>query len=173
MDPAPHPRRADEHFGDGLLQTRVRIAGDQLDATHAAGDQSLQEGAPDSHILTRTDVNPEHLANTVRAHTVRHDDRHRDHTPTLANVLVSRIQPEIRVHRVQRSRAEDLRLLVEHRAQPTDFTLAESRDAQRLDQRLDLTRADALHVRLGDHRHQRLLRAPLWLQPAREVAALA
>jgi hypothetical protein len=50
---------------------------------------------------------------------------------------------------------------------------SKSRDTRRLDRRLDLTGADALHVRLGDNCHQCLFRSPSRLQHAMALLSAA
>jgi site-specific DNA recombinase len=171
MDPAPLPARADEHLADGLLQALVGVADHELDAPHAAGDEVLEERAPERHVLAQPDVQPEHLADAVGPHPVGDDHGHRHHPAVLPDVLVAGVQPQVRGRRVQPPGPERRHLRVQAGGQAAHLALREPGDPQRLDQRLHLPGAHALHVRLGHDRHQRLLRAPARLEPAGEVAA--
>jgi hypothetical protein len=101
-----------------------------LHPTHATGDQVLQEGAPERHVLTGRAIEAEHLTGAVRAHPVGDHHGHALHPSAFAHVLVARIQPQIRVHRVQAAGAEELRLFVQHAAQATHLALADARDAE-------------------------------------------
>ncbi len=46
MRPAALPRRAGQHRGDGVAEPGVAVAGDELHAGQAAGDQAAQERQP-------------------------------------------------------------------------------------------------------------------------------
>jgi site-specific DNA recombinase len=171
MHPASLPAGADDHLADGLLEAAVGVADHQPHAARPAGDQPLQEGAPDGGVLARADVQPQHLAHPVLAHAVGDHHRHRLHPVLPAHVLVARVEPHVGVRGVQPPAAEGRDLLIEAGAQPADLALADADDARGLDQRLDPPRAHPLDVGRRHHGDQRLLRAPARLQPAREVAA--
>src|SRR5881397_708651 len=75
---------------------------------------------------------------------------------------------------VERPGAEVLDDLVEALRQPRDLALRHPLDAEVLHQFLHPARGDAGEVRVGDHRHERLLGpAPRLQQPVRKVRALA
>ena len=93
--------------------------------------------------------------------------------PSLADLHVGGVEPEIRPVALDRPVEEGLHLLVDLLAQPDDLALGDAAHAHRLDQVVDRAGRDALDVGLLDHRGQRLLGHPARLEEAREVAALA
>src|SRR5581483_8516170 len=113
VHPTALPARPDEHLLDRLLEPRVRIADDQLHPPHPAPDQVLQECPPQGHVLAEADVQAQHFPHPVRPHPVGDDHRLGDDVPALADVLVARIEPQVRVVGIQPAGAEGGRLLVE------------------------------------------------------------
>jgi hypothetical protein len=91
----------------------------------------------------------------------------------LAHFQVERVQPHVGVGRLERALAEPGDDLVQLAAEARDGALVDSRQAQSLDQLVDLARAHALEVGLLDHRHQRPLGLPPGFQQRREVRAFA
>jgi len=69
------PGGALQHGGDRRLQSSMCVAGHQLDATQATCHEVAQEGQPEGATLTRSDVQPEHLALTARRYRDGDDDR--------------------------------------------------------------------------------------------------
>jgi hypothetical protein len=62
--------------------------------------------------------------------------------------------------------------LVDFRAQPRNLTLGDAGHPHRFDKLINRSRRDALHVRLLDHRRERLLRGAPRFEKPREVAPL-
>src|ERR1700694_280714 len=90
-----------------------------------------------------------------------------------ARLHIGRVQPDIGPFAFERTVEKGRDLAVDLAAQPADLALGDAGHAHRLDQLVDRARGDALDVGFLDHRGERLLRHPAWLQEAWEVAALA
>src|SRR3954454_7449253 len=170
MDPAPLPARAVEGRLDRALEFLMRIADHQLDPAEASRHQAAEEPEPERAILTRPDVEPQHLTLAIAVDADRDHDR-RANNPAIVSGLHERgIQPDIRIAAFEWAPSEPLHFFVERLAQPTDLALRDPIQPQRLHQIVDLPRRHALDVCLAHHRHQRLLAPPTGLQHGREVA---
>ena len=172
VHPAPLPARPLQHRSDGALQAFMGIADDQLHPNQAACDQPTQELEPESAVLARSHVQPEHLPLARGPH--GNGDHHRQghHASFPAHFQEGRIEPKIRIGPFQPARAKPLYLDVQLLAQPAHLALADARYPQGLHQIIHPPRRDALHVGLLNHGHQRPLGTLARLQQAGEVAAI-
>jgi site-specific DNA recombinase len=168
----PLPARALQDGRERRREAAVGVAGDQLHAGEAAGDQVAQEPQPELAVLARADVQPQHLALAARVDPDRDDDRHRDDPAPGAHLDERGVQPHVRVRPGERPRAEAGDLGVQLLAEAADLALADAGHPQRLDQLVHAARRDALHVRLLHHRQQRPLGPPPRLQQAGEEAPI-
>jgi hypothetical protein len=82
------------------------------------------------------------------------------------------VEHQVGVVTIQAPRAEGVDLAVELFADPADLILGDALETERVGEVVNGPGADAVDVRLLDHREQRALMAPAWLQKAREVGAL-
>src|SRR6185369_3992108 len=146
----------------------MAIAYDQLDPIQAARDQAAQELRPERSVLARPHVETEHLALANGVDADGDDDRHVRYSSILARLHKCGVHPQVRVRPVEPACSEPLDLSIKFLAQPTDLALADAAHAERLHQVIDAPRADALDVRLLDHRHQRTLSTPPRLEQTRE-----
>lgn len=150
----------------------VRVRGAEPDAGQAAGFQREQEFGPERFGLRLADIQADDLA------APRLMDRVRDHhalagdTAAVSDLLDLRVNEQVGVAALQRALSERGHLLVKQPRDPRDLR-ARDPQPQALDELVDATRRDTAHIRLLNHRDERLLRALARLQEAREVAALA
>ena len=159
-----------ENPGNGRLQPLVVVGDHQLDAAQPAAGEAAQEGGPEGLGLRRADRHAEDLAPSLVVDRDRHGHRDRDDAPGLAHLQIGRIQPEIGPLALQRPLEEALDLAVDLAAQPRHLALGDARHPHRLHQVVHRAGRHALDVSLLDHRGQRLLGHPPWLQEAGEVA---
>ena len=148
----------------------MRVGNDELHAAEPALDERAQEAAPESLRLALPDVEPDHLPVAGLVHPVGEDEALADDAATVSDLLDLRVEPEVGVAALERSRAEGLDLLVQALADAGDLGLGDAQ-AQRLHHLVDLARGDAGDVGLLDHGDERLLRASARLEEAGEVAA--
>ena len=160
-----------QHFGDGRLDTFMRIGDHQLNAAQAASGKLAQELGPEGLGLRRPDVHAEDFAPAVAVDSDRDDDRCGYDTPTLAHLHVSRIDPQIGPVAFDRAAQEGLHLLVDLLAQPADLALGDAAHAHGFDEIIDRAGRDAMHIGLLHDRGQSLLGQAAGLQEGREVAA--
>jgi hypothetical protein len=137
-------------------------------------DELPQESQPGRPVLARDHIEPERLAVAVAVDGNRVHDAGVNGPAAVAALDLERVEHEIRVGaRLQRPGAELLDDLIERARQPRDLAARHPLDPELLDELLHPPRRDAGQVGVGDHRHERLLRAPARLeQPVREVRAL-
>ena len=90
-----------------------------------------------------------------------------------ADLHVGRVEPDVGPVAFERTVEKGLDPFVDLLAQPRHLALGHACAAHRPDQVVDRAGRHALHIRLLDHRRQRLLGHPPRLQEAREVRALA
>jgi hypothetical protein len=88
----------------------------------------------------------------------------------LAHLHVGRVDPEIGPLPLDGPLQEGVHPFVDLLAQPADLALGDARPAHGLNEIIDRPGGDTLDVGLLDHRRERLLGHPAWLQEAREVA---
>ena len=124
-------------------------------------------------VLGRTDIDAHHLTLTRGANADRDQNRHRDHTAVLPDLLEGGVQEEVWELAIEAPGAEGVDLSVELLADPADLVLGDAFDAERLGEVVDCPRRDAVDVGLLDHREQRSLVPAPRFQEAREVGALA
>jgi hypothetical protein len=126
-------------------------------------------------VLAGDDVQAERFAVAAAVDRDRVHDADVHRPATLATLDDERVEGHVGVGAaVERAGAEVLDDLVEALRQPGDLALRHPLDPELLHQLLDPTRGDAGEVRVGDHRHERLLRPPARLQqPLRKVRPLA
>jgi hypothetical protein len=186
MHPAALPGSA-EHARDRRLDAFVRIRDHQLAPGQASALQPAQELNPEGLGLQDADRHaavgkradhqrrpwfPGSLAAAVGVDGDRDGHRDRDDAPGLAHLHVSRVDPEIGPIAFDGALEESPHPLVDLLAQATHLALRDAGHAQRLDQRVDRSRRDALHIGFLDHCRQRLLGDPARLQETREIASL-
>jgi hypothetical protein len=151
----------------------VGIGDHQLDAGQPACHQRAQELAPEGARLGAPDIEGDHLAVSLLVDRVGDHQRLAAHPPVgIAHLLDLGVEPQVRVAALKRTLPEGDHLLIQGRAHPRDRRLGHARDAELLDDALDLSRRHPVHVALHDDRHQGLLGAGARLEEAREVAAL-
>ena len=157
--------------GDRLLQPGVGVGDDQLHPAQPAGLQRAQERGPERAVLGVADGEPEHLPPAVGADPGGHHDGLGDHPPVDPGLAVGGVEE----HVGERAARPGYR----SRKAPTSASRsAQIRRhlglgdagvrAERLDQVVDLPRADAVQVGLHHHREQRLIDPPPPLQQRRE-----
>src|SRR5262245_51795787 len=102
MNPAPLPAGA-EHPRDGVAQPVMGVRDHQLDALEAALHQSLQNARPERLRLRGADAKTDDLAPAFRGD--RHGDYcgNRHYAATVANLQISRVEPQIRPFAVDRA----------------------------------------------------------------------
>ena len=81
MDSATLPTSADQHFGDGLLQSAVVVTDGELDARHPALAQTTQELCPESSVLGVTNGDAQHFTLAGDGHPRRDHDGAAQHAP--------------------------------------------------------------------------------------------
>jgi hypothetical protein len=165
------PARA-EHFGDGDLDTLMRVRDHQLDAAQPTPRQLAEEVRPKSLGLRCADRQAQHLAPTGTVDANRDDHRYRDDAAVVTHLQVGRIQPHIRPVALERPVEEGLDLVIDLAAEPRHLALGDTAHPHRLDEIVDRARRHTLDIGLLDHRRQRLLRHTPRLQEPWEVAAL-
>src|SRR6187200_2045961 len=143
----------------------------QLHADQAAPDQATQEGGPERLGLGLADVDREDLAAAGLMDTMRDHERLVDDAPAVAHLLDLGVEEEVWVAALQRPGPERVNVLVQRRTDATDLAPGNAQP-EALDQLVDASCRHAAHIRLLDHRQQRLLRAPARLQKRREIAPL-
>ena len=150
------------------------VAGDQADAGETASDERAQEGEPAGAVLAGDDVEAERFAEAVPIDADGVHDADVDRAAALPALDLERVEGDVRIRgAVERPGAEVLDDLIERLRQPRDLALRHPFDAELLHQLLDPAGGHAGQVGVGDHRHERLLRAPAGpQQPVREVRAL-
>jgi hypothetical protein len=151
----------------------VRIGDGELDALQATSPQAAEERPPERLGLGLAHVQADHLPAAGFVDAVGDHQGLVADPARLADPLHLGVQPQIRVGALQRPLPEDPDLLVQPTAQAGDLVLAQVVQAELLDQPVDLAGGDAIHIRLLDHRHHRLLGPPPGLQEGGEVGALA
>src|SRR5947209_10151249 len=173
MRAAALPTRSLEHRRDRCFQAFVGITGDQLHALEAACDQAAQERVPERTVFARADVEAEHLALAILidAHSDHHG--HADHAVLLAHFDERGVQLNVRVAAVELAGAEAFHFSIERLAQTADLALGNPAHAERLDQVVDTTGADAVDVGFLDHRDQGTLAAAAGLEQGRVIATVA
>jgi hypothetical protein len=175
MRAAALPASTGQRGRDRVDEAGMRVRADQPHAGEAARDQTADERQPGGAVLGGDDVEAERFAEAVPVDADRVHDADVDRPPTLPALDHQRIKRHVRVGRtVERSAPEVLDDRIEALRQPRDLALRHPLDAQLLHQLLHPPRRDAGQVRVGDHRHERLLSPAARLQqPVREVRALA
>jgi site-specific DNA recombinase len=166
------PARPGEAGGQGLAEPFVGIADHQPHPAQAAGDQLAAELQPERPALAGADGHPEHALLAGLAHAEGDHGRLADHPPVGAHLLIGGVEEDVRVGGiVQRPLAEGGQLLVQLAADAAHLALGDVAAAQGSDQVVHLAGADAVHVRLLDHRQQRPLDAAPRLEQRGEEAA--
>src|SRR3954451_15423190 len=148
------------------------VADGQLHADQPARHQRPEELAPERLGLRFADVEADDLLAAALVHGAGDDDALAHNAPAVADLLDLGVDEQVRVAALQRALAEGPDLLVEQGGDPADLGLGDAQP-EALNELIDPPRRDAAHVRLLDHRDQRLLAALARLQERREVAALA
>lgn len=159
-DAAALPARHVELEADGGFQALMGVAGDELRAAQAAGDQPAQGRQPEGAIVAGPRCGAQHLA-LAGARVGCGPWRSPPSAPPRAPASPldeGGIRPDIRVACPrQRAGAEGLDLGVQVCAEHRAVALAHAGQPQRLHQFVHAPRRDALHVRLLDDGHQRPL----------------
>jgi hypothetical protein len=152
----------------------VGVAGDELDAGQAAGDQVGEERVPRRTGLGRGDLDAEDLTVPVVVDPGRHEHDRVDHASVLADLHRERVgghegeRPRVG----ERSGAERGHLLVEVGSHPRDLRLRQRRDPQRRDELVHPPRGDTEEVAGRHHADQcRFGTLPALEQPVGEVRA--
>src|SRR5215467_10638836 len=145
----------------------------QLDALETALDQSLQKARPERLRLRGGDAKTDDLASAFGGD--RHGDYcgDRDDAATIADLQISRVEPQIRPFTVERAVEEGVDPLVDVFAQLGDLALRDTAEAHCLHQLVNPPGRDAADPGLLDHRDQRLLGSLARLEKRREVRSLA
>jgi hypothetical protein len=119
------------------------------------------------------DIEPENLAPAVAVDPDRDDHGNRDAATLLAHLHIGRIDPQVGPVAFDRTSKESLHPLIDLLAKPRDLALGDAAHPHRLNEIVDRTGGDALHVSLLHHRGERLLGHSARLPEAGEVAAPA
>src|SRR5919112_1099760 len=94
MNSTPLPARAQD-LGNGRLETFVGVGDDQLHPLQAAAHQTAQKLDPEGGGFRLTQAEPEDLAAAVLVDTGGDYGGNRHNAPILADLDVSRIEPEV------------------------------------------------------------------------------
>jgi hypothetical protein len=105
MHAAPPPRRPRPHRADRLLQADVRVRDDQANALETAFHKTPEKLRPETAILGRPDIDPQHLAVALAGNAHRDDRGLTDHATVDPHLVVRRIHPQITMLAGQRARA--------------------------------------------------------------------
>lgn len=126
-------------------QSCMIIRHDEFDASHAAGDQVIEEAAPVDLSLRQGDADTEHPAAFVRSDPDRREYRSIAHNAALANFLVPRVEDEV-TDLAQWAGPPRLQLLVKQGRSAADLRRRHSLDAKFAQHGLGLTGGNTLHV---------------------------
>src|SRR5487761_175590 len=102
------------------------IGDDQADAAQPAADELALELEPELMVLGRTDIDAHHLTLTRGANADRDQNRHRDHTAVLPDLLEGGVQEEVWELAIEAPGAEGVDLSVELLADPADLVLGDA-----------------------------------------------
>ena len=91
----------------------VGPASPQLDAPHAASDQALQELPPQDDVFTQSNIETQHVADSISAHLLGNDHGYALHPMVFPDLLVAGVAPEVGVLGIQAARAEGRDLGIE------------------------------------------------------------
>ena len=115
----------------------MRVGDDQLDAAQAPAGELAQEGGPEGFGLGRPDIHAENFTAAIAVDADRDDHRDRDDPPVLADLHISRIDPQVGPVPLDRAVKKGVDALVDILAQPADLALGDAVHPQSLDQIID------------------------------------
>lgn len=168
MDGATLPGAGEDTF-DRRLQAPVLVGDRKTHSREPSGHQIAQELDPEGLCLGLADVDPDHLPAASLVNGIGDHQRLGAHAAAVSDLQVLGVQPQVGEGAFEWAVAEGVDPLVEFAAKGRDPVLAHRRDAQLLDQAIDLACRYSVDVGLHDHRDDRLLAGAAWLQEAREV----
>jgi hypothetical protein len=96
----------------------VPVGDHQTHATKAPFDQAAKEPHPETVVLARAGVGPEHGSVTRLGDPDRNDRGHRDYPARLTDLVERGVQPHVRMLALDRPDAECLHVLVQDLADP-------------------------------------------------------
>ena len=149
----------DKDLADGRAKACVIVSDDELDAVEAAPAQAEQEVFPGRAAFAAGDVNGQDLAASVPVHSDGDQHRLAHHHAAFAHLLIAGVEDEVRERLGKGASGEGVEAFVQALVDGGDGGGREGVAAQLLGDRLDLAGRDALHVHLGQRRHQRLFGA--------------
>ena len=168
------PRDARKAGGAGLFQPRMVVTDDVAAAVQAAGQEPLEELPPMNFSLAVGNAHAQDRAMAFRRDADGDQQRHVDHRPLMANVLVAGVEDQVR-DLAQRPLTPTLQLLVELGRQAAHGGTGNLVAAQLLDDPRDLAGRDAADIHLGQRGGQCPLAADAALECLRievDVACL-
>src|SRR5208282_1622598 len=146
-----------EDLADGRAKARVIVSDDELDAFEPAASQSDKQVLPRGAAFPVGHFDGQDLATPVPVDPDR--DQHRlarDHA-ALAHLLITRVEDEVGERLAKGASGKGVEALVQALVDGGDGGGRKGMAAQLLGDRLDLASRNALHIHLGQRRHQRLL----------------
>jgi hypothetical protein len=171
VDAAALPGGATQHRADRLFQPFMGVGDHQTHPTQAAFHQAPQERGPEAPVFRGAHVDPQDLALAVERDADRDHRRLTDDTAIDADLVIGRVQPDVRMLAGQRPGPEGLDHRTELRANAGYLRLRDPIQPERLHEVVDLPRRHPVDVRFLDHRQQRLLGPATGLQQRWEVRA--
>src|SRR6516225_10523577 len=145
------------------------IRDDQLDALEATLDQPFEKARPERFGLRRRDAETDDLAAALGRNSHGDYCGGRDDAAAVANLQVSRVEPQIGPFAVERAVEKDVYSLIDVLAQFRNLALRDAGPAHGLHQLIDAAGRHATDPGLLDHCDQRLLGGLAGLQKGREV----
>src|SRR4051794_30356107 len=118
----------------------------------------LRALGPERFGLGLADIDREDLPSAGLVHAMRDHQRLVDHAAAVTDPLHLCVEEQVWVAALQRTRPERLDMLIQRGAHPADLALGDP-PPQALDPLVDPAGRDPAHIRLLDHRQQRLLTA--------------
>ena len=162
-----------EHLLHRGFDAFVGVGDDELDAAQPARRQGAKELRPEGLCLRGPESLAQNLAAAVRIHADSHYRRDRDDPAAFTHLHVSGVDPHVGPGAFDRPVEELLDAAVDLLAKPRHLALGDAGHAHRLDQIVDGSRRDAVHVGFLDHRDHGLVGGAARLEKRREIRALA
>ena len=148
MHLAALPHRALKIPPDGLHHARMIVAHHITHAAQAALLQLTEDRTPTGFRLTLCNPAAQHFAITLLADADGHQNPLADHRAAPPNLLITRVEDQVRIRFGERPRTPLVDLRVQLRGQRRDLALAHFQAAKRFGNRAHLARGNALDIHL-------------------------